>query len=84
METVSNIHQAKTNLSALIQKVLNGEKVIIARNNDPIVELIPFKSKKKERQPGKLRGKIKLLDGWEESDKEIEDLFYNSQIFPNE
>ncbi|MFT6480548.1 MAG: hypothetical protein ACJAVP_003710 [Spirosomataceae bacterium] len=27
---------------------------------------------------------MKLLDGWEESDKEIEDLFYNSQIFPNE
>jgi antitoxin (DNA-binding transcriptional repressor) of toxin-antitoxin stability system len=37
METV-NIHDANSQLSALINKVLNGEKIIIARNNQPVVE----------------------------------------------
>lgn len=83
MEVV-NIHQAKTNLSALIQKVLNGEKIIIARNNLPVAELVPLVTEKKKRKPGTLRGKISPIDAWSEMDKEIEEMFYNSSIFPDE
>lgn len=83
MEIVTT-NQAKINLLALIQKVLDGERVIIARNNHPVAELIPLKIEKKKRQPGTLKGKIKPLDAWEEVDKEIEELFYSSQLFPNE
>jgi prevent-host-death family protein len=56
MEVV-NIRQAKTNLSALIQKVLNGDKIIIARNNQPVAEIIPLKKEKEKRISGTLRGK---------------------------
>lgn len=65
METV-NIHDAKSQLSALINKALNGEKIIIARNNKPIIELVPLK--KQTRIAGQLKGKIKVLGTWEESD----------------
>lgn len=34
-----NIHKAKTNLSALIERVLRGEKIIIARNGEPLVSI---------------------------------------------
>jgi prevent-host-death family protein len=32
-------HQAKTNLSKLIQRALDGEEIIIARRNQPLVKL---------------------------------------------
>ena len=81
---IVNIHEAKTGLSALIQLVLNGEKVIIANNNQPVVELKPLNQTAKKRIPGLLKGKIAILEDWEEADKEIEELFENSEIFPNE
>ena len=34
-----NIHEAKTNLSRLIQMVLDGKEVVITRNNQPVVRL---------------------------------------------
>ena len=81
METV-NIHDAKNQLSALINKVLNGEKIIIARNNQPVVELVALK--KQKRVPGQLKGKIKLIGTWEESDVAVRELFDNSEIYRNE
>lgn len=79
MEVV-NIHDAKSQLSMLIKKVLNGEKVIIAKNNQPIVEIVPII--KKKRIPGLLKGKIEIIGTWEDSDKEIEKMFEESEIFP--
>ena len=75
METV-NIHDAKSQLSALINKVLNGEKIIIARNNQPVVELVALK--KQKRVAGQLKGKIKIIGTWEESDVAVNELFDKS------
>jgi prevent-host-death family protein len=37
-----NIHAAKTNLSKLIEAALNGEEVIIAKGNKPMVKIVPI------------------------------------------
>ena len=37
-----NIHEAKTQLSRLIQAVLAGEEVIISRRNEPVARLVPL------------------------------------------
>ena len=39
--TVVTIHEAKTNLSRLIARVLAGEEVTIARGKEPVVKLMP-------------------------------------------
>lgn len=85
METV-NIHYAKTHLSKLIEAVLNGEEVIIAKSGEPKVKLVPIQEKKKKRKPGFLKGQIWLADDWDspETNKEIEDLFYNSDTTDGE
>ena len=57
-----NVHQAKTNLSKLIQKVLNGEEVIIAKGNKPVVKLVLVDNLKPERRLGTAEGKIKIAD----------------------
>lgn len=84
METV-NIHYAKTHLSKLIEAVLQGEEIIIARAGEPKVKLVPV-TKKKKRKPGFFKGRIWLADDWDspETNKEIEDLFYNSALGEDE
>jgi antitoxin (DNA-binding transcriptional repressor) of toxin-antitoxin stability system len=43
---IVNIHNAKTNLSKLIEAMLNGEEVIIAKGNKPVARLEPIKKTK--------------------------------------
>ncbi|NIA30812.1 MAG: type II toxin-antitoxin system prevent-host-death family antitoxin [Actinobacteria bacterium] len=61
-----NIHEAKTNLSKLIQKVVDGEEVIIAKNNHPIVKLTLVNESKPKRRLGTAKGKIKISDDFDE------------------
>ncbi len=81
-----NIHHAKTHLSKLIAQAENGEEVIIARNGKPVVKLVPVASKPKRRLLGSAKGKIWISEDFDspETNKEIEDLFYNSRLFPDE
>ena len=55
-----NIHEAKTNLSKLIKKVVSGEEVIIARGNKPLVKMVFLEGKKPKRKLGTAKGKIKI------------------------
>jgi prevent-host-death family protein len=79
MEMV-NIHDAKSQLSALINKVLKGEKIIIARNNKPIVELVALE--KPTRIPGQSKNTIRIISNWQDADAEVNELFDASEIFP--
>ena len=40
-----NIHEAKTQLSRLLEQLENGEQVVIARHGVPIAQIIPFRAK---------------------------------------
>jgi prevent-host-death family protein len=52
------IHQAKKNLSRLIQRVAAGEEVIIARGAKPVARLVAIGDGKGKRVPGSLKGKL--------------------------
>jgi prevent-host-death family protein len=52
------IHQAKTNLSRLLQKASRGEEVIIARGSTPVARLVPIGVIKGQRRPGSLKGQL--------------------------
>lgn len=73
---IMNIHQAKTNLSQLIEKALQGEDIIIAKAGKPIVKLVAYKEKLKPRKPGLLKGKISIPDNFTDEDPDINKLFY--------
>jgi len=60
-----NIHEAKTNLSKLIQEALSGEEVIIAKGNIPVVKLVPLYQQKTKRQLGTAKGKIMMADDFD-------------------
>ena len=59
MDTV-NIHEAKTHLSRLVERVAKGETVIIAKAGKPMVKLVPLESDAKGKPPryGFMPGKI--------------------------
>ena len=59
MPTVT-IHQAKTNLSKLIERASQGEEIIIARGSKPVARLVPVGAVKGKRQPGSLKGKLEI------------------------
>lgn len=79
-----NIHEAKTHLSRLLERVAAGETVIIAKAGKPVAKLAPLKEARKpamkKRKLGFLRGVGTLPDdvdnfGWEE----IEKMFFGSE-----
>ncbi|HKV25125.1 MAG TPA: hypothetical protein VJN93_11090 [Candidatus Acidoferrum sp.] len=57
MATVK-IHHAKTHLSRLIAQACDGEEIIIARGELPLVRLQPLREKKGFRKPGSLKGRL--------------------------
>jgi prevent-host-death family protein len=60
---VYNVHAAKTNLSKLIEQACAGEDVVIARNNEPLVKLVPVQPRAK-RQRGMLKGSVVVHDSF--------------------
>ena len=60
---VYDISQAKTHLSRLIAEAANGAEIVIARNGDPIVRLVPIK-RAGVRRFGALAGQISLDDSF--------------------
>lgn len=63
MTTVS-VHEAKTHLSRLIERVLAGEEVIVARNREPVIKLVPATPVPATRRAGRLKGKINIDDSF--------------------
>lgn len=58
---MTNIHEAKTHLSRLIELAESGEEVIIARAGKPVVRMIAYKEEKPpKRKPGAWKGKVEI------------------------
>ncbi len=58
MATTVNVHQAKTHLSRLLERVRQGEEIIIARAGRPIARLVPIQDRPAQRTPGSARGQV--------------------------
>jgi prevent-host-death family protein len=71
--TQVNIHDAKTNLSKLIDKVLKGESVIIAKSNKPIVKLVMVDELKNKRKLGSAKGQVIIGDNFDEPLEDFKD-----------
>ena len=72
---VTNISEAKAQLSALIEKVQAGQEVIIGKAGKPVAKLVPFVRSEKPRRPGALRGKIRIAEDFDELPKDIAEDF---------
>ena len=75
-----NVHEAKTQLSRLIERALAGDEVTIARAGVPAVVLSPAPPLEKHKRPrGVLDGQIWIAPDCWDDDPEIEALFDGSE-----
>lgn len=76
---IVNVSEAKTNLSRLIDMAFHGEKITIAKNNLPLIDLVPHKPEEK-RTLGIREGKFTLPDNFNDEDPEINAMFYGEDV----
>jgi len=72
-----NIHEAKTHLSRLLERVAMGEEVIIAKAGKPVAKLVGIPSERPRFKLGSAAGEFVVPDDFNDPlPKEIEDLFW--------
>lgn len=77
MQTI-NIHEAKTQLSKLVDQAVNGEPFIIAKSGKPLVKVVKLDAPEPQAQKrlGFMQGQINVPDDFDEMGKdEIAQLF---------
>jgi prevent-host-death family protein len=68
-----NIHEVKTQLSRIIERVERGEEVVISRAGRPVAKVVPLPTRVRRTGAGSLKGRIVLSDDWDspETNQEI-------------
>jgi prevent-host-death family protein len=74
---IVNVSEAKAQLSKLIDMVCQGEKVVIAKNNLPLVDLVKHRPAGK-RKLGLLAGQLSIPDDFDDEDEAVNEMFYGS------
>jgi prevent-host-death family protein len=77
---VVNVHQAKTHLSRLLERVQGGEEIVIGKSGKPIAKIVPFKPEAAPRKPGFLKGKVKIRKNFDDPlPDDVMKMFYGDE-----
>jgi len=80
-----NMHEAKTHLSKLVERVERGEEIVIDRAGKPVAKLVPLpRPKAGKRKLGGWEGKVWISPDFDERDEEFERLFHGGELPPLE
>jgi prevent-host-death family protein len=66
-----NVHEAKTDLSRLLEEVEGGERVVIARAGEPVAVLVPYRAAVRRRRLGPFAGQAKIHADFDELPPDI-------------
>lgn len=61
-----NVHEAKTHLSRLLERVEDGEEIVIARAGKPVAKLVPIEAASGKRPIGLYKGQIWMSEDFDE------------------
>jgi prevent-host-death family protein len=61
-----NIAEAKARFSELVERALAGDDVVVARDNKPLLKLVPLSGSAQVRKPGSARGKIRIAGDFDD------------------
>jgi len=62
-----NIYEAKTRLSQLVDRVAEGEEIIISRSGRPVARLVAYYQPTPARKPGRMRGRIRVAKNFDDA-----------------
>ena len=60
-----NIHEAKTHLSRIIERVERGEEILLCRAGTPVAKVVPLPGTVRRRGRGALKGRLVLAEDWD-------------------
>ncbi|KPG97711.1 antitoxin [Pseudomonas sp. RIT-PI-q] len=66
-----NMHEAKSQLSQLAERVWHGDKVVIAKAGKPYLDLLPHVDTPRARKPGRLKGKVRMSADFDKTPEDI-------------
>lgn len=69
--TIVNVHQAKSQLSKLMEQAEAGEEVVIARSGKPAVRLVPFVPHGPQRKAGIWRNQVSIAPDFDALPEEL-------------
>lgn len=69
---VVNVHEAKTHLSALLDRVAAGEEIVIGKAGKPIAKLIPYEGPAGARVPGGWEGRVRVAPDFDALPEEVD------------
>ncbi len=70
--TKVNVAEAKAKLSDLLERAVDGEDIVIARNGRPIARLVPVVEQRAARTPGRWQGRVWMAP---DVDDDLTDMF---------
>ncbi|MDZ7674315.1 MAG: type II toxin-antitoxin system prevent-host-death family antitoxin [Acidimicrobiales bacterium] len=72
---IVNTHEAKTQLSRLIERAAAGEEIILGKAGTPMAKLVPYSAERAPRQPGALAGRIRMAPDFDQTPAEVLEAF---------
>lgn len=70
-----NVHEAKTELSKLLEEVEGGERIVIARAGKPVAILTAYRSATRKRRLGLFAGQARMHEDFDDLPSELRDMF---------
>ena len=72
MKTVQvGMHEAESRLSELAERAWRGKRVIIAKADEPYLDLLPYRERRAPREPDAFAGRIWMSDDFDDTDDEL-------------
>jgi len=62
---IVNVHEAKTHLSRILDRVAAGEEIILAKGGKPVARIVPLETEDRPRVPGTYAGRIEIAPDFE-------------------
>jgi prevent-host-death family protein len=75
---IVNVHEAKTHLSRLLERVAAGEEVIIGKAGRPVARLVPYVEEARPRVPGRWRDRVRVAADFDATPADIVAAFEGS------
>jgi prevent-host-death family protein len=72
---IVNMHEAKTQLSRLVERAAAGEDIVIGRAGRPVARLVAYTAPAAPRVPGALSGQVWIADDFDDTSDELLDAF---------
>lgn len=70
-----NMHEAQSQLSELAERAWHGDTVVIIKDGEPYLDLLPHTDTRRARKPGRLKGKIRISADFKGPSEDIIDGF---------